>query len=266
MKLYLLEIEFYDYEDNCYTDVIASVYSNFEKAKIGGISELRRKFVEEEGMHEEKFENLLEAEKIDYNFTITEITDLEYAENFNTNYDLFNENEYLKLEPTHKIYYLDYIGNVEDMLYEYRIKNLCWETRKRIRLYPEDLQEGAGKKFKIGDIVKLKHNIDYGYKDDNTNRIYVVRWLPRKVEGAKYFENKYALISLYDNNNEWGNKELFTFEYWEKDIEKYNKQISEDSEYAILSKIVKGEIKVERDVWNNIKIGKLKLEELKVFN
>lgn len=260
MEVFLLEIEFYEYEEgDCYTDIITAVYSSFDKAKNGGISELKRKFVEAEGMQEEKFTKLLEEERIDYTFTITEIANLEYTENFDIHYDLFSCDEYLKLEPTHKIYYLDYKGNIKEMKYEYRIENLNWRRKQFITLYPEDLEEGAGNKFKIGDIVKLKHNIDYEYKDDNKDRIYVVRWLPRKFNGEKYFENKYALISLYEAENEWGNKELFTFEYFEKDIEKYDKTIKPNSKYDLLSRIVKGEIKVEREFWNNIKIGKLPL-------
>lgn len=258
MKLFLLEIEFYEYEEgDCNTYVITAIYSSFEKAKIGGVDELKRKFVEAEGMQEENFNKLLADEKIDYNFTITEITDLEYTENFNIHYDLLNDDKYLKLEPTHKINYLDYKGNIKDMIYEYRIKNLNWRTRKSIRLYPEDLEEGASDKFKIGDIVKLKHDIDYKYKDDNTDRIYIVRWLPRKFNGEKYFENKYALISLYENES--GNKELFTFEYFERDIEKYDKYVERDSEYDLLSRIVKGELKVKDEFWRNVKIGELPL-------
>ena len=97
-------------------------------------------------------------------------------------------------------------------------------------------------------------DIDYRYIDDNMDRIYVVRWLPRKFGGKKYFENKYALISLYEREEE--NKELFTFEYFEKDLEKYNGKITENSEYEILSRIVKGNLKVSREYWNKVKVRK----------
>ncbi len=149
------------------------------------------------------------------------------------------------------------------MMYEYRYKNSLTDTKHSIELYPEDLEEEASEKFKIGDIVKLKHNLEKGegYIDDNTDRIYVVRWLPRKFNGEKYFENKYALISFYKmSNNQWKNKELFTFEYFEKDIEKYNGVIEEDSEYDLLGRIVKGDLEIpKRDYWNEIKVGKTPL-------
>lgn len=258
MKLFLLNVQIYDYEGWALdTEVASSIYSSFEKAKEGGVSELRRKFVEAEGTLEENYKVLLEKEKIDYSFTITAIDDLEYAENFNVNYDLLNTDQYLKLEPTHKVFYLDYKGDIEYIRYEYRLKNLVWQCRESIVIYPEDLEEGASDKFKIGDIVKLKHEIDYGYKDDNIERLYVIRYLPRKFNGEKYFENKYALISLY--KTEAKNKELFTFEYQERDIEKYVDKIDEDSEYGLLSKILKGDLKISREFWNKIKIGEIPL-------
>lgn len=133
---------------------------------------------------------------------------------------------------------------------------------KTIELYPEDLKKGASEKFKIGDIVKLKRNLEAPdrHMDDNIDRIYVVRWLPRKFNGEKYFENKYGLISLYKTDyNEWGNKELFTFEYWEKDIEKYIGVIERDSEYDLLSRILKRNLAVSKEYWEKIKIGMLPL-------
>lgn len=148
------------------------------------------------------------------------------------------------------------------MMYEYKYKNALSDTKKIIELYPEDLEEGASEKFKIGDIVKLKHDLEQGehYIDDNMDRIYVVRWLPRKFNGERYFENKYALTSFYKtDNNQWGNEELFTFEYWEKDIEKYTGVIEKDSKYDLLSRIVKGNLEITREFWNEIKIGKLPL-------
>lgn len=151
------------------------------------------------------------------------------------------------------------MGNIIQIYYEYRYQNALWKTKHSIALYPEDLEKGASEKFKIGDIVKLKHDLEESYLDDNLERIYVVRWLPRKFKGEKYFANKYALISFYDINNQWGGKDLFTFEYWEKDIEKYTGVIEKDSEYDLLSRMVKGDLEVPASYWNEIKIGKTPL-------
>lgn len=254
MKVFLLKIEMYDYENtNIETIADCNIYLEFEKARIAGINDLKRRIEVDDEIFN-NFDELLKQEKLDYTFNIIEIDDLEYTANFNVNYSLLESNRYLKLEPTHKVYDLDYKGNILQINYEYRNGNSLWKTDKRITVFPEDLEEGASKKFKIGDIVKLKHNIDYRYIDDNMDRIYVVRWLPRKFGGKKYFENKYALISLYEREEE--NKELFTFEYFEKDLEKYNGKITENSEYEILSRIVKGNLKVSREYWNKVKVRK----------
>ena len=170
------------------------------------------------------------------------------------------------MEPTHKVYYLDYKGNISGIFYEYRIKNSLSGPEYSINLYPEDFEEGASEKFKIGDIVKLKESAELDPFDSiNKDRLYVVRYLPRKFNGEKYFENKYALISLYENDvdgkikNQWGNKELFTREWYEKDIEKYMGVIEKDSEYDLLSRILKGDLKVNGEYWNSVKIGRLPL-------
>lgn len=264
MKLYLLQTEMYEYDaklldNSCY----CNIYSSFEKAKEQGLNDLSKRIKQVEDDENMTFDEMLEKEKLDYSFRITQIDDLEYAENFDINYDILHRKQYTKLEPTHKEYVLDYKGNIIRIYYEYRYQNALTDAKKSIKLYPEDLEEGASEKFKIGDIVKLKHELEEGegYIDDNTDRLYVVRWLPRKFKGEKYFENQYALISFYKTDyNEWGNKELFTYEYWEKDLEKYTGEIEKDSEYDLLSRIVKGELEIPvGDYWNEIKIGKTPL-------
>lgn len=261
MKLYLLQVDMYDYDSKLLdANSYCNVYSSFEKAKKQGISNLEKRIKQVEEDENMTLDEMIEKEKLDYSFTITQINDLEYAENFDIDYDRLHRKEYNKLEPTHKEYELDYKGNIIRINYTYRYKNALSDAKKMITLYPEDLEEGASEKFKIGDIVKLKHELECGkgYIDDNLDRIYVVRWLPRKFKGEKYFENTYALISFYEmKNNEWGNKDLFTYEYWEKDIEKYTGVIEKDSEYDLLSRIVKGDLEIPRwGYWNDIKIGK----------
>lgn len=274
MKLFLVEVAIFDLWDCDIvfdTSYYHNVYSSFEHAKEEGMQDLKKRIKEIEEMSSITFTEMLKEEKLDYVFEITQIDDLEYAENFDVDYDRRHRDDYNKLEPTHKRYCLDYEGNILYMMYEYRYKNSLTDPKKMIELYPEDLEEGASEKFKIGDIVKLKHDLERieQHMDDNMDRLYVVRWLPRKFNGEKYFENRYALISLYENifkiKNEWGNKDLFTFEYWEKDIEKYTGVIEKDSEYDLLSRIVKGDLEIPiGDYWNEIKIGKTPLN-IKTF-
>lgn len=263
MKLYLVKVEMYDYTQEGIKffdpDSKCNVYREFKQARQAGVKDLQTRIKAIEEGANCSFSKMLKKEQVDYDFQIIQIDNLAYAEKFDTKYDEFDEDSICKLEPTHKVYSLDYEGNILYVNYEYRYQNALWDTQKRIKLYPEDLEKGASEKFKIGDIVKLKHEIDYGYIDDNVDRIYVVRWLPRKFNGEKYFENTYALVSLYEMKNEWGNKELFTYEYFGHDIEKYTGVIEKDSEYNLLSKIVKGDICVSYEYWTKIKIGMLPL-------
>ena len=269
MKSYLLKFEIYDYQDiGLNTESMCNVYSSFELAKNEGLKELKSIIKELEKQTQKTFKQMLDEELLDYTFEITLIEDIYYAENFNIKSKSLSlrNNIYGKLEPTHKVYYLDYKGNINEIFYEYRIKNALSRAEYSITLYPEDFEEGASEKFKIGDIVKLKENAEPDpFDSKNKNRLYVVRYLPRKFNGEKYFENKYALISLYENDleskikNEWGNKELFTREWYEKDIEKYIGIIEKDSEYDLLSRILKGDLKVSGEYWNSVKIGRLPL-------
>lgn len=66
----------------------------------------------------------------------------------------------------------------------------------------------------------------------NKDKLYVVRWLPRRKEGQKYFENTYALISNY--NEDKYIKGLFTFEQYERDIELYEGKLNESSHIGFL--------------------------------
>lgn len=274
MKLYVLKLEMYDYQNlGLNTEAMCNAYSSFELAKNEGLKELKNIVANLEKQNQKTFKQMVDEELLDYIFEITLIEDIFYAENFNIKSEGLNHrnNIFSKLEPTHKIYCLDYKGNINEIFYEYRIKNSFSKLEYSIKLYPEDLEEGASEKFKIGDIVKLKEGAELDpFDSKNKNRIYVVRYLPRRFCGEIYFENKYALISLYENDlkNKWGNKELFTHEWYEKDIENYTGVIEKDSEYDLLSRILKGSLKVNGKYWNSIKIGKvpLNIETLKKEN
>lgn len=126
--------------------------------------------------------------------------------------------------------------------------------REVVGIEPEDEMKEAGTKFKIGDIVTVKEN---KYEDDryyDPERLYVVRYLPRREEGQLYFRNTYALISNYHEG-------LFTFEWHEKEIEKYEGTVDNNSAIGILQKIVKGELKVSQELWDDLKIGKILLDD-----
>ena len=85
-------------------------------------------------------------------------------------------------------------------------------------MYPEDFEENAGQKFKVGDIVRIKkRNEDEYYSLEylenwTEDKKYIVRGLPKKAKGQKYFNNLYVLED-YEG--------LYRFKHYEKDIELY---------------------------------------------
>ena len=250
MKVYLLIIEMY-YNDPLDNDHFVDVYSNLQTAVENG------KYVLAKNSKDKGF--------TDYNFTVTE-TYPEYAEQFNAdrlNIDIFHKEDFGKFEPTHIVYTYDIEGNLQYKYLEYRDNQRKHQTG--FTVFPEDENGITGHKFKIGDVVKVKarnmeeyyHNayMDYWNKD----KLYVVRWLPRRKDGQKYFENTYALISNY-NEDEYI-KGLFTSEHYERDIELYNEKLDETSPIGFLQKIIKNEVTVSKDTWTKLKTGQVLLDK-----
>ena len=268
MKLYILELQFYDYENlGIDTEPVVNVYSNLKKAKHDGLIELNNRMnyylKDDTG---KTFEKYIKEERVNYDFTIMEIDDLKYTKNFNKKErknDICGK-EYLKYEPTHKIYEIDYKGNINEIIYEWRIKNNSNRYKKSATLYPSDFNEGAYEKFNIGDIVKVKEGaLEEGYFasfDDidkqGLKRLFVVTDVPLKRAKPiyKYCENKYKLSSFFKTNFiRPGSEDIYESEFYEKDIETFKGNVPE--KYELLSKILKGEIKVDGDYMHNVKIG-----------
>ena len=84
MKLYLLKIEMYDYENiGLDAESMCNVYSNFELAESEGLKELKSIIEDLEEKNKKTFEQMIDEELLDYIFEITLIEDILYAENFN---------------------------------------------------------------------------------------------------------------------------------------------------------------------------------------
>lgn len=268
MKLYILELQFYDYENlGIDTEPVVNVYSDFNRAKYDGLIELNNRMnyylKDDTG---KTFEKYIKEERVNYDFAIIEVDDLKYTENFNKKErknDICGK-EYLKYEPTHKIYEIDYKGNINEIIYEWRIKNNSNRYKKSVTLYPTDFDEGAYEKFNIGDIVKVKEGaLEEGYFasfDDidkqGLKRLFVVTDVPLKRAKPiyKYCENKYKLSSFFKTNFiRPGSEDIYESEFYEKDIETFKGNVPE--KYELLSKILKGEIKVDGDYMHNVEIG-----------
>lgn len=104
--------------------------------------------------------------------------------------------------------------------------------------------------YKIGDIVTVKEN-EYRPKDeDNSNRLYIVRYIPEKLCGLYV----YCLISNYNDG-------LHSFRFREEQVQKYSGIVDATSPIGFLQKIIRNEIAVTKDTWADLKTGKVLLDE-----
>ena len=72
MKLYLLQIDMYDYDSKLLdANSYCNIYSSFEKAKEQGINNLEERIKQVEQDDNMVFDEMIEKEKLDYSFTIT---------------------------------------------------------------------------------------------------------------------------------------------------------------------------------------------------
>lgn len=253
MKVYLLNIDYY-YKDTDCSEYEIEVYTSLERAVAEGVHFLSKRS-KDDGF-------------VDYDFTVTEI-DPEYAERFNSkklDIRICHSEDCGKYEPTHIIYTYNKDGELQYQYLEYREnqrKHLAGFT-----VFPEDEDAMAGQKFKVGDIVRIKkRNIEEYYplnfiKSWSREKLYVIKQLPCKADGKKYFENTYAVISIYTDVN---TQKLNTFEVYERDIELANVELADDSPIKFLQKIIKNEIAISKETWSKLKCGIIQLDEVQLL-
>lgn len=108
--------------------------------------------------------------------------------------------------------------------------------------------------YKIGDIVTVKENEYRPRYEDNSNRLYVVRYIPQKLCGIY----TYCLISNYSGG-------LHSFRFKENQVQIYDGVVDASSPIAFLQKIIKNEIAVSKETWFNLKTGKVLLDDAGAF-
>ena len=246
-----------------YENEYIEVFKNFEKARNYGLEFLNKELEFYCKDINKSIKQALREEKIDYIFRITE-EDIEYAENFNQKLEVFEEIEKLLIyEPTHKEFILDYTGEITNICIKYLSNQKETIGRNSLYLKPNDLLPDAGTKFKVGDLVKIVKqklmidDISYSYYPEYSI-VYVVRSLPRRIKGQKYLRNTYALSEIKNNSISSG---IYTWEFHEEQIAKYNGKIEENSPIDVLRKIIKKEIKVNREIWYGLKNGTISLRQ-----
>lgn len=263
MKPYLLIVKTYNHmEEDGYEEELIEMFSSFDRAKEFGLEFLKKNLGYYCKDTNKSIKQYLEDEQIDFDFRIIE-EDIEYAEKFDKELDFLDEIEKLLIyEPTHKEYVLDYTGEITNIVISY-LANQKEKFGHSLYMKPNDLLENAGRKFQVGDLVKIvKPNMrleDLSFEHFPTySDIYVVRYLPRRIEGQKYLRNTYALAEIKDEDYAPG---IYTKEFHEEQIALYDGEIEEDSPIDVLRKIIKKEMKVDRETWDKLKNGVISLRE-----
>lgn len=108
--------------------------------------------------------------------------------------------------------------------------------------------------YNIGDIVTVKENEYRPRNEDNSNRLYVVRYIPQRLCGIYV----YCIILNYNNG-------LHSFRFKENQVKKYNGVVDASSPIVFLQKIIKNEIAVTEQTWADLKNGKVLLDETGTF-
>jgi len=265
MKTYLLKVKTYNYLDRVTEDDYVEIFSNFERAKEYGLEFINKTLDFYCKNKNKPIKQCLKDENIAIDFRIIE-EDIEYAEKFDKQIGITDEIEkYLIYEPTHKEYILDYTGKITDICIMYLPNQKEIRGHNHLYMKPNDLSENAGTKFKIGDLVQItqynaREEDDLTYSEyPEYSDIYVVRYLPRRCDGQKYLRNTYALSEIKEEDRAPG---IYTHEFHEEQIAKYDKAIEENSPIDVLRKIYINEIKIDWETWNKLKNGVISFRDI----
>lgn len=225
----------------------SEVYSTLEIAIKEGKKYLEKGFIKLYNSYKiseqnVSLEQIINLDRANYKFTITEL-DPQIADSFN------NEKNYLEEEPTHKVYVFKYDGTLKYTSIIYM--NEQKEDIYSVNMYEEDLQEGAGEKFKVGDIVSPT-------RPNRTKKLLVVTEIPKKEKGQKYFDNTYMTVGTYEGG-------CIYKSFKESEIEKVTDNEEIPSKISILQRIIKKEIKVSKDEFHKIRIRRNKVRRIYII-
>lgn len=175
-------------------------------------------------------EQIVNLDKTNYEFTITEL-DPQKADMFE------NEIDYIKEEPTHKVYVFKYDGTLKYTKIIY--KNKQEKDIYSVDMYQQDTEEEAGRKYKVGDIVTTtRQNI--------RKNIFVIKETPKIEKGQLYFDNTYLAVGIYEGG-------CILRKFKENELKDIGPETEIHRKIKVLQKIMKEEIKVSNDEWAKIK-------------
>ena len=248
-----------------------NVYYNKDKAIKEGKRELKK-------MLKSQYEELFEKEKkvpklcLDelfslnaiYDFRITEFNPeiIDELDNLNNLVEVkeidLNDNFTAKLKPSKVEYSYNYKGKLEYIsgifIFKYNGKKKEYKITME---YNDYIDKNSGTKFKKGEIVKIKNNEEYDFKD----KLHVIYDTPKKIDNQKFFNNSYKVIVNHNRFDEGCHVEIFE----EADLELYTESLPKDSPILFLSKYFKGEIKLKNIEWIDIECGLITLNEMRSF-
>lgn len=248
-----------------------NVYYNKDKAIKEGKRELKKML---KSQYEELFEKEKKVPKLSldelfslnaiYDFRITEFNPeiIDELDNLNNLVEVkeidLNDNFTAKLKPSKVEYSYNYKGKLEYIsgifIFKYNGKKKEYKITME---YNDYIDKNSGTKFKKGDIVKIKNNEEYDFKD----KLHVIYDTPKKIDNQKFFNNSYKVIVNHNRFDEGCHVEIFE----EADLELYTESLPKDSPILFLSKYFKGEIKLKNIEWVDIECGLITLNEMRSF-
>ena len=124
---------------------------------------------------------------------------------------------------------------------------------KEYEFRPSDESEGAGEKFKAGDIVRCTD-----WEDDRRGDMFVVYKTPQIAEEGDIWQNHYTVLGV----GLYGRRPVVSEEqFHEADLALcHSKDLAREpygEQLAALQKVVTGEVVLPEDVWNRILHGRI---------
>lgn len=172
-------------------------------------------------------------------------------------FDYKDDGEYFMHEPTHKVYYFNYKGETIGIEIQYRTRD-DKRRGKYVSMKSTDFEEGAGEKFKVGDIVKINQKSEKNHlfgEYEFADRLHIVTNTPKKQKGQKYFQNTYNVITNHNQFDDGCHETCFR----EEELELFTGKLDKDSPILFLSNIYKGNIKIAREKYMDLITGRIAL-------
>ena len=154
-------------------------------------------------------------------------------------------NERSKNMPDEVLWYIRYNGEISS-------RSLVFGD-KEYEFRPSDEADGAGKKFKAGDIVRFTD-----WEDERSRSLFVVYKTPQPAKEGAIWQNHYTVlgVGLYGrvpvvSEEELHEADLELCSHEDLEFEPYSEQL------LALQKVVTGKVALPKELWNKIFSGRI---------